>query len=232
MAVAHDAATETTSTFGASPDPFTFSHTPVGTPKGVIVFIAHSADVDTIVGVSYGGVAMSRVLRASDAAGEPGSCYAYFLGSGIPTGAQTVSIDHNGGANAKYAQCITITAASNTAVQASGKIDGDTADPQIALNSGSATAIRYACTYSGLPNITDLTSIGGFTDVHSWDQGASVRVSQRETTPSSGSTTCGWTAANDDVAMVALAVIEVVDTGTPFPPIGQPYPSRLEVVAY
>src|SRR4026208_2554961 len=104
MAIAHDAATQSSS-WTTTPDPFTFSHTPVGTPRGVIVMITINAEsgLDHITGVTYGGVAMARVTNgfAQDTVTEPGSSYLYFLGSGIPTGTQTVSIDHTAASGAK-----------------------------------------------------------------------------------------------------------------------------------
>jgi hypothetical protein len=208
MTVAHDAATES-ATF-STVSPFTFSHTPSGTPRGILVVIQHgTVSTDLITGaVTYGGVAMTRISRAADTAGEPGATYAYFLGSGIPTGAQTVSITHSATATLKIATVNSMTAAANTAVEVSNVIQADTANPQLALNSA-VSALRYVGVYSGAVGPTSLTLLGGMTAVHSHDFGAFCSRVDRETTASSGSFTIGYTAASDDVGMVAVAIREV-----------------------
>jgi len=210
MAVAHDAATES-ATWSDTPDPFTFSHTPVGTPRGVLVLIVHRESADEIDGVvSYGGVAMARVVTAVDTVGEACRSYAYFLGEGVPAGTQTVSIAHVATAAAtKKAVCITVTAAGSTEIGASGIAQGDQADPQIALDTTTESSLRYCCIFSGLPNETDLTMLSGMTAVHSLDRGANVDRQDRQTSPASGSFTIGYTAASDDVAMVAVAIQEM-----------------------
>src|SRR5687768_12669803 len=89
--VAFDAVTES-STFTTA-DPFTFDHTPVGVPKGVLVFIDHGTEgTDLIDGaVTCDGIAMTRVRDAFDTSSEPGGVYAYFLGTGIPNETLTIS---------------------------------------------------------------------------------------------------------------------------------------------
>ena len=89
MSVARDAVTEAPASFTTSTS---FTHTPVGTPKGVIVYVAQNASsTDENGSISYGGVALTKQTFAHDTATELLGAYAYFLGSGIPTGAQTVS---------------------------------------------------------------------------------------------------------------------------------------------
>jgi hypothetical protein len=211
LTIAHDAATQS-ATWTTTPDPFTFNHTPVGTPKGVVVMITINAEsgADGITGVTYGGVSMTRITNgfAQDTDTEPGSAYIYFLGASIPTGTQTVSIDHTAGAGVKIACCVTVTAAADTEVSTSGKIDGDATDPQIALDSGANSSLRYFVINSGLPAPSSLTLISGMSAVASTDHGARTTRFDRQTSPSSGSTTVGYTAAIDDVAMVAVAIKE------------------------
>ena len=97
-------------------DPIEWTHTPVGTPRGVFVGIAvnSGSGQDTIVSVTYGGTAMTRVGRAVHSTGETGQAYMYFLGSNIPTGAQTVSIDVNNTTLSKWGMCVTVTAGADT----------------------------------------------------------------------------------------------------------------------
>src|SRR5690348_8787000 len=76
-------------------DPMTWSHnTGTTSPEGVVVMLAHGTEsTDLVVGVTYGGVAMSRIQTNTDTVTEPGRSYIYFLGTGVPTGTQTVSVD-------------------------------------------------------------------------------------------------------------------------------------------
>lgn len=85
-----------------------WTHTPVGIPNGVIVFVNQAVAVtDQVSSVTYGGVNMTR-LAFNTLAGTFG-VYAYFLGTGIPTGAQTVLVTV-GGAATKVGAAISVTA--------------------------------------------------------------------------------------------------------------------------
>lgn len=205
--VSHDAVTDggtfTTTT------PATFTHTPNGTPRGVLVFVEHGTpSTDIVTSVTYGGVTMTRVGIAQDAAGEPGAVYAYFLGKGIPTGAQTVSIVHSGSATVKHASAVSVTAPGDCACVAGASVlTADQANPQIAVDTGSSVGVRYDVIYSGLDDPTSLTILAGMTALVSKDFGAFSSRVDRQTAASSGSYTIGYTAASDDVAMLAFGII-------------------------
>lgn len=219
MTVAHDAATES-ATWTTTPDPFTIDHTPVGTPRAVIMFTGQSGGGggDRITGaVTYGGVAMTRVPTdgfAADTAGETGAAYCYFLGSGIPTGTQTVSIDHNAGPGSKWTVIISCTAGGDTEIVVSAKDEGDQANPSAALDTVAVEALRYAIIFSGHDGIANVTPLTGMTAVHDVDYGTQVSRVDRETTASTGSFTIGWTATSEDVAAIYIAVQEVAVGGT------------------
>lgn len=210
MAVLPDAATQGGPFTGVSPH--TVSHTPVGTPSAVVVFVTQggtAAGNDTITGVTYGGVTVPRIATngwASDVGGEFGGAFCHFLGSGIPTGVQDCVVSTNGGSAVKIITVITATAASDTEVAASGKLEGDAANPQIALDSGTSSALRYAAIYSGSNVLTDLTGLNTAVASHDW--GNFITKSERQASASTGSVTMGWTGLIDDVAMVALAIRE------------------------
>src|SRR3990167_4562810 len=116
-----------------------FTHTPVGTPRAV-VFVMMSNGSSDPTSVTYGGVAMARVLRAFDSVGETGVGDMWFLGANIHTGPQTVTTDSSGDGRG----CLSFTAAADCEVIASAKIETDQADPQIALDSGARSAMRAA----------------------------------------------------------------------------------------
>ena len=220
MTVAFGAVTPTGAiTAFTTTTPFAFNHTPSGTPRGVIVGIAHgSVSTDLITSVSYGGVAMTRVDSAVDTATEPGRSYLYFLGASVPTGTQSVSIVHTGSADSKVAVCATVTAASDTEVGDFDKIDNDITNPQVTLTTTDAS-LRFGMLYGGKASPTDYTAVTDVVAVASSpriDFGANVAVFARQSSAaSSGAMTFGYTSASsDDVAFVALAVQELV-SGTP-----------------
>lgn len=206
--LAHDAITES-STFGATPDPFTFTHTPVGTPRAVILLLGHNLEITDLFDAAptYGGVSFgTRVAVAVSNTGEPGATYAYHLGSSIPTGMQTISIPHTASATLKIAYCITMTAPGDTVVAAFGIDEGSQTDPAVALDSGANDALRYCIVYSGQLDVATLVPFAGMTALHDHDYGSQTIKVDRQTTIGSGSFTIGYTAASDDCAMTALAI--------------------------
>src|SRR3989338_6515570 len=86
-AVAHDAASEShTGTTGSTNQAsFTWTHTPAGTPRGVLVYVFTRSATLTVTGVTYGGIAMTAVAggAAVDTGGEPGRVDAFFLGASV-----------------------------------------------------------------------------------------------------------------------------------------------------
>jgi hypothetical protein len=79
MTVAFDAITS----FSATAGDISETHTPVGTPKGVIVFVGIGSlngaggDSDNVVGVTYGGETMTRIDFQAQDGGEDISEYCY-----------------------------------------------------------------------------------------------------------------------------------------------------------
>lgn len=215
MTVARDAVLESATFTTTTPHTFTF--TPVGTPKAIALGIGHgTVSTDLINGtVSYGGVAMTRVPTnglAQDTTGEPGAAYLYFLGAGIPTGAQTVSISHTGSADVKWACCASMTAAADTEITVSGRLQADAANPSIALDTGATSALRVSIIYSGLNALANLVQLTGMEAVAAGtghDFGNFVSLFGQESTASTGSFMIGYTAAIEDVAMCAAAIQEI-----------------------
>lgn len=191
-----------------------FTHTPIGTPRGVVVMIAQDITSTSLIGgVTYGGQLMNRVPTngyARDTAGEPGASYMYFLGSGIPTGAQTVAISVLGGTDAKTAYCMTLNAGRDTRVVTSGKVEGDTANPSVTL----ATPASFAGTccsifYSGLNAPTGITPGSGYFSLGGGRDFGSQSAKAQFGTRSGANVVCDWVSLSDDVAMIAAAIDQV-----------------------
>lgn len=211
MAVARDAVTES-ATFTADT---TFTHTPVGTPKGVLVYIAQNGSAtDQVDSVTYGGVALTRVQLAVDATTEPMASYAYFVGSGIPTGAQTVAINETGGTT-KLAFVITLTASADTAVEASGVAQDNQANPSVTLATGAGVNTYVSgLLMSGLGTVGGITAGANGTTRGSNDFGQQVcYLADRDTNGTGGNVVFDLVAATDDVALVATAIKEVSGSG-------------------
>lgn len=131
-----------------------WTHTPWKKPRGIIVGIVHGVvSTDVVTGVTYGGVAMTRVTTAADTVTEPGRVYIYFLGSGIPEGAQTVAVTKTG-TDATTAWCLALDADGDTSVNTSGVVQENAANPSVTLGTGSTfDGFVFGIFYSGLANV-------------------------------------------------------------------------------
>lgn len=208
MAVALDALGEASESGG---DP-SWTHTPVGTTRGVIVVAAsRGVSTDVVAGVDYGGVAMARVTNgwAVDNASELLSIYVYFLGASIPTGAQTVTVDTTGGTAAKC-YSVSLTAGADTEVEASDKLEGDQTNPSIVLTTGvGVNTYVLGAVYSGVNSAASITAGSGYTILDSADTGNQVSaIESRDSNATGGSVTVDFAIGSEDCAMVAVAIKE------------------------
>lgn len=200
--------------FSASEPDFAWTHTPVGTPRGVVVFVLSSGNTsDLVTGVTYGGVAMSAVSggRAVDTAGETGDCKAYELGSGVPPGPQTIEVTRTNNSTGMRAFAFSVTAAGDTEVHAAGIVldqnDGTLAERSVDDGSPGTNSVRFAALNSGLSAVPSAGA--NSTAGPGVSFGSRCMASVRETTPGQGSRPIGWSSgSSDDRAGVYLAVRE------------------------
>lgn len=186
-----------------------FTHTPTSTPSGVIVFVTNTITAFNRVGTVTYGSALNLVTAVADNAGENMNTSAYFLGSGVPSGPQTVTVTYSGaGSDRQLINVITVGNASNAAmaVQNYNTIGGDTANPQIALTTGGNNCMAFCQIGSGFDNLGSLTALGTMTSVNSYDDGNKTTYTDRQTISDTSNFTIGYTGTIDDVAMVALNV--------------------------
>lgn len=222
MAVAHvvSSASHASGSFSVSQASFSWTHTTSTDPQGVLVLVFQGvASTDAVTSVTYDGVTVPAVSggRATDTATEPGSCAAYFLGSGVPaTNNPTVVVNRTNNTTTMWAVCATVTAASDT--EAVGVVlaqeNGVIAQQSVADGSTGADSVRYAGVYYG--GATPAPAGADSTLLHSDDAGAYGWTAVRETTAGQGSRLVGCVqATSDDRAGVHLAIREVVGTATP-----------------
>jgi hypothetical protein len=221
MAVAFDAASEShTGTTGSQSEAsFSWTHTPSGTPKGVLVFtITSDLTGDIISAVTYGGTSMTAVTGglATDAAVEGGHTKAWFLGSSVPTGAQTVQVTRTNNTDVAYAVAITVTASADTEPTGVVLLEGDQALAEQNVNDGSpgTNSLRFAATLAGGNNVPAAGATSTAVSLHSIALGPRTLSTVRESTAGQGSRPVGFSeGVSDDVAAVHLAIREVAAGG-------------------
>jgi hypothetical protein len=232
MAIAFDATSESsTGTTGVSGvATYSWTHTPVGTPRGVVVFTINMDSPTGITsGVTYGGVALTQSTNgfASDTATETGRCTIWFLGSGIPTGAQTIVVSRTNNANVTYAVAATVTAATTTTELYEPGIvtdneDGTLAERGVDDGSPGTNSLRFGGGMSGLASVPSAGASS--TVMNGLDIGNQVAQTVRETTAGQGVRNVGMSSAtSDDRAMVYFAVREPPPPPPVVPVIMQPY---------
>lgn len=219
MAVAHDTASEshTGTTGSASEASFSWTHTPVGTPRGVLVLVFNlSSSTDTVSSVTYGGTALTAVTggRAVDTAGEAGSCKAYLLGASVPTGAQSVVVNRTNNADVMYAVAITVTAAADTETKGTPVLiqENSTLAEQSVDAGVGVDATRYAGTFWG--GNAEPTAGASSTALHGLALASQAAGTVRETTAGTGARLVGFNMGfADDAAAVHLAIGEAAGGG-------------------
>lgn len=208
--VAFGAATESVRTL--TTDPYTFNHTPAGTPRAIVLAAVHgTSSTDHISSVTYGGVSMTRIVRATDTATEPGAAELWFLGSGIPTGTQTVSVDLTSATGDDFHFVILdFEGDEDMEVVDFDSVNENATNPSVTLQyPDDRTCIAVAALYGGGADGSAFTPSTGNETVHDHDLGAFYSEVIRQTRASTGGTwAIGGTSAADDVAFVALALAE------------------------
>ncbi len=228
MAIAFDAVSSTVPGTGA----LSWLHTPIGTPKGVIVFVVQNVGTaDEVTGVTYGGVTMTEVTGSPNlhTTGEPGGVHAFFLGSSIPTGDQTISVSVNGTGSSKAGIAISVTAAANTEINdVDATINSDAqADPSVTLQLNGISSFCCIGFHSGQNAPTAITPLTNWTTIAEVDFGSQTSGFYRYNTIGTADVTAGWTQTSEDAAAIAIAIDEVGSA-----PAGQPTVKRQGGVAF
>lgn len=192
----------------------TWTHFPVGTPRAIIVLVTqHTGTADEVSGVTYGGVSMTEACGPNiKTSTEVMGTYAYFLGSSIPSGNQTVTVSTTGTTGTRRGASISLTASADTeVVDCDATISSDSvSDPSVTLSLGGRTsfaAIQFGAGQNVVTNITPLTNWSTNLEV---DFGSQTAGWYTYDTIGTTDVTAGWdNDIADDAVAIALAVSEV-----------------------
>jgi hypothetical protein len=209
-----------------------WTHTPVGTPRGIIVQVTNVESADQVTTATYGGVSMteascSPVLNADAGVDDPMSVATFFLGSSIPTGAQTVVVNVSGSGQKRSASIILTASADTEMVDCEAVNSDSTASPSVTLSLGGRTSFATLHAMTGRTATTQTTAL---TNWHGDDEAGATQGPPGDevdlgtvtalyyTYDIVGTTdiTAGYTAGSaDDVAMIAIAVAQVPGAAVP-----------------
>lgn len=195
-------------------DPFTFSHTPVGTPKGVVVMCATHAAVSTdeIAAVTYGGVALTEIVQAIDNVSENVQIQMWFLGEGIPTGTQTVSIDMTSGTTTDWRfECLTLTADGDLEVVDFDELNQGFTNPSLTVQTNGRVCLAFGMLATGhnAPSAHTPVSENNIAFRRDSVAAAQVREYMRQAHASTSDFTISYSMAAEDGAMVLMNVAKV-----------------------
>lgn len=194
-----------------------WTHTPVGTPRGVWVYCGQVSQTDEITSITYGGVSMTESAGSPNllTSGELGASYSYFLGTSIPSGAQTVAMTGTTGA-VKQCFAVSITASADTEiVDVDGTINSaSVTNPSVTLSLSGRTSFAAIGFYSGGDAVTNITELAGWTNRFEGDAGNEVFGLYSYDTIGSADVAAGWTQTTEDAAAVAIAISEVAGGAT------------------
>lgn len=219
MAVAYDQ----TSTLALTTGDQSWTHTPVGTPAGVLVLIVEEGGTDTILGVTYGGQTMTQVAGSPVlyTTPETGSIHGFFLNHPTDTDAATVAIDTDTGSDQYIAACFTVTSATGyTAVHDTSVMAGAAAQTTVGATLTITTDSFVAgAMYSGLASPA-FTEVSGTVEVVEGDLGNDSGGISRGTTIKTTDFSYTWTQASDDGMALVVAIAEAA---APVPSAGFPF---------
>lgn len=218
MTVARAASAE--SERSATTDPWTFSYTPAGTPRGIAIGTSHGVTATNhVLSITYGGVSLTKIVEATDTITEPGCASLWFLGASVPTGMQTISADIDSATDDNIHFVLwELSGAADLEVIDSDELNEDASNPTVTLQKAGRSGICLCIMYGGAAAPGGTLATGNTLD-HTYDLGAFYSQSCWETTVDTADHTIGWsTLTIEDLALVAICVAEVSGPPAVLPP--------------
>lgn len=219
MTIAKDAVTDRTGTSDTAD--YNFTHTPSGAPKGVLVLIQQggSSTPETVT-VTYGGESLSQTPQSPATGVGSGSdsnsvIYGFFLGTGLPTSAQTVAVTKSG-SDGFRTLVITLTAVGDTVVQDDDASISSTslANPSATLALGGKNSFCAEAFKSGHNNVANITPLTDWTDDAEVDLGSNTIGWYTYDIVGTSDVTMGWTQTAEDATCLGVAMTESAAAGT------------------
>jgi len=209
MGIAFDA----TASSNTATSQLSWTHTPVGTPRGVSVLVVQNVGAtDEVTGVTYGGTALSEITGSPllhTTGAEDSALYGYHLGASVPTGAQVVNVNVNATGSTKRAVSCTVTADADTVVESTATLDsGGVANPSVTLSLGPVRTFIFGALHSGQGAIGGIAAGANYTELFEGDFGAQTAAWERRTAIAEGpnDVIVTWTATSEEAGVIALAV--------------------------
>ncbi|MDO8544397.1 MAG: fibronectin type III domain-containing protein [Opitutaceae bacterium] len=188
--------------------------------KGVLVLISSPMNTNQVLGVTYGGLPMTRVaLSPALVAGEGGLADIWFLGAGVPQGTQNVAIDVTSTETTAGA-VITFTATADTTAVDTKKVENTSIlNPSVTLVTPTGVQ-TFVCgvLFSGQDGVGGIAAGSGYTEINEIGFGTSSGGTSRLTNlATGGNVVYNWTQAANDAAMIAIAIRQVAAPPPPAP---------------
>lgn len=208
-----------------SASPVTVSHTPSGTPRGVIVFaILDGQSTDYITTCTYGGTSMTEVTGSPVlcAEAEDANVACFFLGSSVPTGTQNVVVSMDFDLPV-FVGVYTLTASGDVEViDTDVTINTTTSNPRgsSALSFGGRTCFVAEGIFSGVGAASGITEMTGWTPDAESDMTGQFAAFYSYDTIGTSDVTIGWDQSSDEAAAIGIAVSEVVSGDSTAPTYG------------
>lgn len=193
--------------------PTSFTHPVTGTPKGVTILTLSEIPSLALTVCTYGGVACAAMTGSpvNKTTGENGTVWANFLGNNTLSGDQTVSVTLSAAGEDKAVYCMTNDSDENMEENATATISSDALpNPSVNLPLGSVTSLVTEVFISGQNSVGSITPLSGWSDQGEIDMGNQVAASYSFDTIGSTDVSCGYTANNADVILIAVAIAEIV----------------------
>lgn len=201
----------------ATTDPYTAftGYTPGAGTRGILVAAINvTTATDQISSITYGGVTLTKVVTATDTVTEFYNTSFWFLGTGIPAGAQNLVVDFSSATDDDYYFVIvSIRANADLEVIDSDQLSENRASPQVTLSYGGRKALAFCALGGGATAASSYALLANMSAVQDNAVATPTAKSQRvdrQTDAGTSDFTIGYTyGTSDDVAFVALAVAEV-----------------------
>jgi hypothetical protein len=209
VAIAVDA-TRTESIRTDTSNPYAFNYTPTSTPRGIVVCAIHSdSSTDHITGITYGGVAMARAVTAADTATEAGRADIWWLGAGVPTSTQSVSVSLSSGTtdDIQFVVFGLTTSSVNVELVDTDSVQENTSNPSVTMNYAGRTCVTISAFYYG--GSAAPTPNANMTNLHTHDFTAQFGSVDMQTTPGTTDFVCSYT-ANDDTGLAVASFSEAL----------------------